>query len=315
MGTQGATVVLVPVRSEPHEPLATSVTAANRRFDRHRFHRHVALALTTLCLVATVIGGTPSPHVSLIVGAVAVALGMPHGALDVAIGPRLMHWWVFFPGYGLLFAVTVAAWFAAPLVSLGVFLSLSWFHFGTGDASGWDLSPRLRSVRALATGGVVLGGPMACHAAVVAPLFTALQLGRREVPAATVHSWGLAMLAVAGPAALLTTAKHLLARQWSGAAEILLLVAVATSASPLITFAVYFAFWHSPRHLIEVRPTRQSLAATSVATALTLVGAFVVWWSLRPSFDSAVQVVFIGLAALTVPHLVVTMAVRNDGSA
>ncbi len=236
---------------------------------------------------------------------------MPHGALDVALGPQLLHWAVFFPLYGLLAGLTVAMWFGAPPASLGLFLVLSWFHFGSGDAGGWGFGRWGSICRGAATGGLVLGLPLAAHADVVAPIFSHLLLRHGAMSVTQVQTWGFVVCAVVVPAAVLTVGAHISRRQWTGAAEIVLLCALGIVASPLVSFAVYFALWHSPRHMLEVRAGRRATIPTLIATVATIGVASFIWVRFSPEVSTAIQVVFIGLAALTVPHLLVTEGIRR----
>jgi beta-carotene 15,15'-dioxygenase len=274
-------------------------------------HLVVALGVTLIAVAASVAGWSPSPIAALAIGVGALMFGMPHGALDVAIGPQLLHWAAFFPLYGLVAGLTVALWFVTPLLSLGLFLLLSWYHFGSGNVSGFGLIRALRFCRGIATGGFVLGLPMVFHADVVSPIFTDLMIDRTAFDPGRVRIWGVAMLMLAVPSAIVIVCAHISRRDWVGATEIVLLSMLGIVASPLISFAIYFACWHSPRHMLEVRAGKRATIPTVVATLFTVGVAAAVWVLVRPSIATATQVVFIGLASLTVPHLAVTESIRR----
>ncbi len=276
-----------------------------------RWHGPIALSVTAIAVGMTLAGWSLSPLTALIVAVVAVALGMPHGALDVTIGPRLMSWHWFFPAYGLAAALTVAGWMAAPKYGLAIFVLLSWAHFGSGDIDGWHFVRWIAVARGAATGGLVLGLPLALHADVVAPIFTTLMLNHKTFAATTSVAWGTAMLAVAVPAGTVASVAHLVTRQWAGFGELALLVALGVFATPLLSFAVYFALWHSPRHLLASGVDRRSMAPTVVATIATLGLGVGAWVLMEPATATAIRVVFIGLAALTVPHMAVTAVARR----
>ena len=276
-----------------------------------RWHGPIALSVTAIAVGMTLAGWSLSPLTALIVAVVAVALGMPHGALDVTIGPRLMSWYWFFPAYGLAAALTVAGWMAAPKYGLAIFVLLSWAHFGSGDMDGWHFVRWIAVARGAATGGLVLGLPLALHADVVAPIFTTLMLNRATFTASTSVAWGSAMLVVAVPAGAVACATHLVTEQWAGVGELVLLAMLGVYATPLLTFAVYFALWHSPRHLLASGVERRSVTPTVLATIATLGLGASAWVLIEPATTTAVRVVFIGLAALTVPHLAVTAVARR----
>jgi Brp/Blh family beta-carotene 15,15'-monooxygenase len=97
------------------------------------------------------------------------------------------------------------------------------------------------------------------------------------------------------------------------AAEFGALAALALVASPLMSFACYFCAMHSPRHLLR---TLDSLPEAGRANTLrfvlwptlaTFVMLGVVAWPLRTHAVTplVMQLVFVSLAALTLPHMLV----------
>ncbi len=288
---------------------STSTETRSRLGD---LHARSALALTALAAIVSALGWSPSPLFALFVAVVAVAIGMPHGALDVAIGPKLVHWAAFFPAYGAAAAITIAGWLVEPRAGLAVFLLLSWFHFGSGDVDGFGFDGPTKVARGIATGGLALGLPLVFHASIVAPIFDALMFGQHRFGAHEVRVWGAVILAAAVPTFIVAVVQHLLHLQWVGAAELASLALLGVTASPLIAFSVYFALWHSPRHLLRVKASAAAVVPTLAATALTIGGAFAAWMVLDPATTTAIRVVFVGLAALTGPHQFVTSGFRRS---
>jgi beta-carotene 15,15'-dioxygenase len=277
-----------------------------------RRHPPTALAIAFAALAASLIGWNPSPTAALVIAVVAVVFGMPHGALDVALGPRLTHWALFFPAYGSAAAATVVLWFIAPAISLCAFLLFSWFHFGSGDTAGFGFSRGQRFNRGVVTGGLVLALPLAFHGSAVEPIFAAITFGKGAFLSADMLTiLGTLVLTVVSPLGVLVAAWHARQRQWLAVAELVAIAALGVVASPLVSFSVYFALWHSPRHLLASNVTRNTLFPMFAATIATIVAAGAFWAIAEPTVETAVRVVFIGLAALTVPHLVVTSAIRS----
>ena len=92
--------------------------------------------------------------------------------------------------------------------------------------------------------------------------------------------------------------------------ELFGLLLLAWVLPPLFFFAVYFCGLHSPRHIIEsarvlrwhTRAVRMTALGISIITVAAALGIYV---SL-PAIDATprlLAVIFIGLAALTVPHM------------
>jgi Brp/Blh family beta-carotene 15,15'-monooxygenase len=80
----------------------------------------------------------------------------------------------------------------------------------------------------------------------------------------------------------------------------------------LVAFAVYFCLIHTIRHMYRVMMMLRHMLALRMAVGLTMIftlaswaGGAMVYMALLPSqgaMPASMMVVFIGLAALTVPH-------------
>ena len=249
---------------------------------------------------------------------VVLLLGLPHGALDPWLAQSL-NWrgkalprWVFNAVYGLLSVSVVVAWVFFPVLCLGVFLLISAWHF-SGD---WDANLPWLWRRAL--GALLLLMPVGFHTQEVGVLFAHLSGagGTALAHGLAWPAWALAlgMLFIASAAAA--------QRQWLLVIEVLLLVLLAFAAPPLVYVALYFCLLHSPRHLAHIfrreQPVthRQLLRTMGVYTFLTLLGLAVMALLYRaaPLDTVLMRVVFIGLAALTVPHMLLIFALRGQGN-
>ena len=103
------------------------------------------------------------------------------------------------------------------------------------------------------------------------------------------------------------------------ALELATLVAVSVTAPPLVAFTVYFCVMHSPRHILRTLArlqggeARNALAMAlwpmvAVGVAATLVGLLA---SGVPLQARVLQIVFVGLAALTLPHMALLERARQ----
>lgn len=259
-----------------------------------------------------------SPHGQelLLILAVAVAIaGLPHGALDPWVAWQAGIWRkrggfvAFHLAYLALAAAVVAFWHWAPGTSLAAFLLVSAWHFA-GDwrhaLPGW-----LR----LLSGAALLTLPAWHWPEQVRGAFSLL--------AATGGTAIADVLTIVAPGSALVLALAALMawpRSPAAAIELITLIVLAVLLPPLLYFAVYFCALHSVRHLrtaavaagpmIRVRMTAVAL----LYSALTLLIALLAWpWISQLGAqasgwqDGLLRMVFIGLAALTLPHMLVVM--------
>lgn len=277
-----------------------------------------------LAIVATAIlwalDGHFGPERSAGLAAVAiVVLGLPHGSLDrlIAQGPLraaprpLLGAIGFALGYLAIAATVAAAWIAAPAIGLVGFLCLGMLHFGLCDRSA---APRImQALQVIAHGGAPIVLLPVLHPEATSELFAIL--ADREAADAILR--GLQVVSPVWLVVTLVYAARVTARAEGRRriAELALLSAAFAALPPLLGFLVYFGAVHAPRHLrAALRTLRSGAAATptaitvelgavSLAAAAGLAAAAVVLGG--GSLDiGAVRACFIGLAALTVPHMI-----------
>jgi Brp/Blh family beta-carotene 15,15'-monooxygenase len=289
------------------------------------FHA-VALAMAAVALVL------PIPFWLQLAGLVAVVAGpgSMHGALDIPVAARALRldgaWsgtrgtpkaaWAM-AGFAVAYltpsALVILVWWLAPGLALAGFLGLAAIHFA-GDWSatlGWP--------ERLAAGTAAVALPALANEQAVAALFVALAPAAEAAAlAASLHmvAWGaLGVLGIVAAARSVGWRAGETAGEAAGdvaRSELATLALLALAAPPLVYFAVYFGTLHAPRHFLQTadwldldlraaaraaRPgTLAPLAAAGLA-GVALLAADTAW-------DAAtLQTVFVGLAALTVPHM------------
>ena len=278
-----------------------------------RFQGRVFCGLALATMFASLAGfKLAALHELLAAAALLSLLGMPHGALDAVFARKLFGiesytgWAAFALFYVGLAAAVVGFWFFLPTPFLCAFLLVSALHFGGDPAINTSTV-----VRGLYGGSVIVlpalwhspelehlmglvAGP--ASAAVVVPVLQYL-----AIPWLVATVVGCVLQASAAP---------LMARET--ALEMAALAALLVAATPLVSFTVYFCVMHSPRHIlrtvlsmpvIEARSAlRLALWPTLAVFAALAVGG---WSSSGRAIQPAImQLVFVGLAALTLPHMV-----------
>lgn len=283
-----------------------------------RSHRLIWLLLVSGLLLAWPWASPlADDRLAWILAGLVVVFGLPHGAMDPMVARAAGRWRTtselmrHLAAYlGLALAV-VGLWLLAPLATLSAFLLMSAWHFG----DDWPERPggqAMQSWQRLLSGLGVVGSPVLFHPERVSEIFSILVAGTTESGSVgwLVQAWQ--PLAAAGLLhfswrALVDFAKDPL---WS--LELATLALSAWWFEPLIYFAVYFCFLHSPRHLLRAGSDPAiGLGPKTVAviTAMTLLTVILGWLAFALMGDGtqpqtrAMQIVFVGLAALTVPHM------------
>ena len=250
----------------------------------------------------------PDLILQLVVLVPAVALlGLPHGALDLSIAQKLwpLIGWKgkvhFSLAYVSITILIIAFWMILPAPALFIFLIYSSYHFSSDwDDAGWFLQY---------IGGVTsIGAPALFWRDDVATIFAYLA----PVSAANLAALSLS---IAGAIGMLLFLVHLVLRPKIGIQAIIEQIIIwiaAACLSPLVYFVIYFCGLHSVRHFTD---TLDGLGhrghALRIAGLLSLVTILVGYisfvflqrFSTSLIEQSIVQIVFIGVAALTVPHM------------
>ena len=243
-----------------------------------------------------------------------VLIGLPHGAFDGAVavylgvGRTIRSLLVFCAGYCLLAALVVLLWMQFPAAMLIAFLLISAVHFGWGDATS---NNRLGFALQVAIHGALpVFGIAVFHADEVRSLFNLISDGSAS-PAlflAQLISWVVAGLLPV----YVVLAWRDPSMRWRFIEGIGLAIAVAF-LPPLVGFALYFCLFHAARHMAHiwqnlrtVMPVRQIYWQAAIFTMLSWGAGLLVFMWLDSGDITAdlMRVIFVGLAALTVPHMI-----------
>jgi beta-carotene 15,15'-dioxygenase len=253
----------------------------------------------------------------MMLAALVIVFGLPHGALDPWVAERigLTPTKPGVLGFNLIYlsivAMVVLVWFWLPVCSLAIFLVISAWHF-SGDWQS-DLSLWSR----LVAGSLLLLMPIGFHSQEVAVLFSHLSGpgGEQLAYALALPPW-LLSLAIVGLVALSTWQGR-----WQAALEYLSLLALAYIAPPLVYFVLYFCALHSLRHMAGLfrqapQSVRLRLWRMAIVYSLAMVAlASILWrfWAHLPVDALVLKLVFIGLAAVTVPHMILIALAHQRG--
>ena len=292
------------------------------------FSSFAILAGIILSLIFSQVLGENSMQWQVVIAIVALAIGIPHGALDHLVTlpksrPIVMA--CFIAIYVLVAIVAVVAILNFNVVGFVFVLVMSAVHFGIGDAafiSELDrrrpVAVRLpRAIYALSAGSIPVLIPLVNSASTDA-------LAQVNQSLINWHQgYDQEILTVVITIACISIARLIVRKRIRDAADIGLLLALALLTPPLIAFALYFGCWHAMRHTarltLSLETSQRAYVAGNTRSAFlravipgipALVGTFFIAAILairgQEFNDDFFWMALVVVWALTVPHMAVT---------
>ena len=287
----------------------------------------VAMAIVA-SLVASQLIGSKDLTWQIAIALFALAVGIPHGALDHFVSvPRTNKkiMFIFISIYVLVAGAAVLAILKWNVLGFQIVVLMSLVHFGVGDSAFLNELDRLKGKTSarLPTAFVVLAfGSIP----VVLPLINSSSTSALAEVNKNLVNWhqGLdaSLRSIVVALFIMALVALVITKRFRDVIDLFLLAALAVLTPPLIAFAVYFGCWHAMRHtarLTLVLP--KSLSAYEQGKALkafwsavlpgtpALIGSFLVaagLWIYGEVDKSFFWFVLTIVWALTVPHMIVT---------
>ena len=296
-----------------------------------RFSRVAAAIAGLLFAALQVVNVEISIGAQVVLAVIALAIGIPHGAIDHLITiprdstGRFIAFIAIYTLIAVVAALAIAQW---NLLGFQLVVLMSALHFGFGD------SAYANETRAAAEKSGYSSFVLASYAIpagflpVVLPLTDKRTLDVLQELNPTLINWAgtftellrNSTLAVAGFSILALFAT----RNNSLAVDLILLLALSFFAPPLVAFAVYFGFWHAIRHTARLVPklpsakqkikngnTLSGFFAAVIPGLYAILGIFLlgIFFVARGTTDLSsdfLWVILVIIWALTVPHMATT---------
>jgi beta-carotene 15,15'-dioxygenase len=300
-----------------------------RLFNRVRTLSSAAVAIATvLSLLFSQWLGTNSLGWQLVLATIALAIGIPHGALDhlvtlpKAAPVRMAIFVIVYVAIALLAIYAILRWNVWGFIFV---VLMSAIHFGIGDAAFLSEKDSLDSSSRIPSW---FYAPAAGLLPVAIPLVNSRSTDALEKVNPALINWHSGFTTEILMAVAVITTLSLLAllqrKRYRDALDILLLAALASFAPPLVAFAVYFGCWHAMRHtarLTSLLPNSESaylrgrpgqaFAAAVIPGLPALAGTFIfvivlAGFSQQDLSDKFLWLTLVTIWALTVPHMIVT---------
>jgi len=283
-----------------------------------------------------------SNFINLICFFLILTIGISHGALDHINAKKVLKifkiktYFIFYILYITLSILIIFLWILFPSFTLAIFLFVSCYHFGKEDSYFiFDTKKKWHNLIFLFKGLLIVAAPLAFHNAETIKIFELLGANSyfliKNFTDGTVGQYhnNLFYLAFWGNLSFfyLSLRKKKAKIEWIYIAlDGLTVVLLNIALSPLIAFTVYFCFIHSFRHSMSLinkldrkrfksglkKFIKKALPLTLITALLFIMSIFFLT-NYNVLDDAILKVIFIGLASLTFPHILLEYLLEKNG--
>lgn len=298
----------------------------------YKINKEYSLVLFFFTLI--VLGGVLSnltyeiPFLTIICFFLISTIGISHGALDNLKGYKVLKFYginkkyLFYLTYIIISLLIIFFWILFPFLTLSLFLLVAAYHFGKEDCSfGTKTKKQFINLFYLLKGSIVILAPLIFHPDETVAIFEILNVKLNDI--IRNENWILALL-------IISFLSNFFIATWAKndgfiIADWLTIIMLNISFSPLVAFTIYFCFLHSVRHSLSLiyelnknnfnkgfkEFVKKALPLTIITGVLYLIGVFI----LTNSYDldnAILKVIFIGLASLTFPHILLEYLIEKN---
>ena len=304
-------------------------------YGQHTFYFSVLTII--LSMVTLITGSSVEFSNELIIPFVCLFLilsvGISHGAMDNYKANKILKIYkinnkiIFYLIYTLISLLVIILWFFFASLTLLVFLLLASYHFGREDTSFLNIgNSNFDQLFYLIKGSLIIFAPLFFHIDETLKIFDVLFINKEVLFFIKDQHWIVNICLALGILGYL----YFIFKKKFKDFEILLLdifsiLILNFIFFPLIAFTIYFCFLHSIRHIISISCeldeksfsngvkifVKKALPLTIVTALLYLLAVFYLSNSYGLN-NVIIQVIFIGLASLTFPHILLEYLIEKN---
>ena len=292
--------------------------------------------LLLICILATInfFLNLPSAYIYIFCFLLIATVGVSHGAYDGKKGELLFNnkfknWkFIFYFTYVALAISVFIIWYLNPLISLIIFLVVSSFHFGKEDLEIYlDKKYRHHLFIFFLKGSLIVLLPLFFNFEQTNLIFNTIIFSKNYILLSSNYTKLILILNLLTQAIFYLYAylKKKLNRSdfISIIFEIFLIIIVFYLFAPIVAFTLYFCFMHSLKNILlisnELNPNlirgfqiffKKSLFLTLITFFILIISLFfLIKFNLLQ--NSIEKIIFIGLASLTLPHIILHSIAEN----
>ncbi|MDA8890739.1 Brp/Blh family beta-carotene 15,15'-dioxygenase [Candidatus Pelagibacter sp.] len=265
-----------------------------------------------------------------------LTIGISHGALDNQKGKKLSQLYnvkksyFFYLIYSLIGVSVIVFWLFFPIVSLILFLIVASYHFGKEDTEFLINNKNISNlILYFSKGSLIIIAPLMFHFVETIKIFKLLLIENEKFYLFLNFIEDNSILLFALSISLLSSIYYFL-KDFKIINILIFLdffsiIVLNYFLTPLIAFTVYFCFLHSFRHSISlitelnensfkigvITFIKKAMPMT-VLTAILYVISLYFLTNFYQLNDSILKVIFIGLASLTFPHILLEYLLEKN---
>ena len=298
-------------------------------------HSFIFFLLCNIFSILTfkIINFTISPLICLLL---ILSIGVSHGSLDNIKGRKLFkilginNFSIFYLSYILIALIVIFLWIIIPSISLIIFLIVASHHFGKEDTQFLIIeNSSLNQLLFFLKGSLIIFAPMYFHFDETISIFKLLLIDNETfyeflglIETNKILLYGI-ILSTLSSISLFT--KDFGFKKFVIFLDYFSILIINYYFSPLVAFTIYFCFLHSIRHSISLMSEldkndlsnglkifiKKALPLTILTATFCLIGLYL----LNNAYDfnsSIVKIIFIGLASLTFPHILLEYLIEKN---
>ena len=276
---------------------------------------------------------TISPLICLVL---ILSIGVSHGSLDNIKGKKLFkilkinNFFIFYLSYFLLAILIIIFWLILPSISLAIFLIVASYHFGKEDT--FFLINKVSFYNSLLfffKGSLIILAPMYFHFDKTINIFKFLLVDNEGfynfLNFLETNQILLLGIILSTLSSILLFVRNFELKKFTIFLDYFSILIINYYFSPLVAFTLYFCFLHSIRHSITLmfELNKEDLGVglniflkkAFPLTILTAIFSLVSLYFLNNTYDfdsSILKIIFIGLASLTFPHILLEYLLEKN---
>ena len=265
-----------------------------------------------------------------------LTIGVCHGALDNEKGRKLFQifginqFFIFYFAYILISLIVIICWVTIPSFSLVIFLIIASHHFGKEDTQFLIVkNSYYNQLLFFLKGSLIILAPMYFHFDETISIFKLLLIDNEAfyeflnfIETNKIFLYGIIISTLSS---ILLFSKNFELNKFTIFLDYFSILIINYYFSPLLAFTIYFCFLHSIRHSISLMNeldendlsnglkifTKKALPLTIITAIFCFFGLYLL--NSTYSFDSSVlKIIFIGLASLTFPHILLEYLIEKN---